>query len=101
MPWDRSQPTAAKYRTAEHRHTRQALMAQLKRDGYGTCAEVVCVMTSRTITADMKLALCHLPDGVTYAGLGHSRCNQMEAVRRGHQTRRRRRQSIHSREWFA
>lgn len=99
MPWDRSQPTAAKYRTAEHRHTRAALMAQLKRDGSGVCAEVVCVMRSRLITADMKLDLAHDETGTVYRGMAHSRCNRIEAAKRAAK-RSHQRRPIHSRQWF-
>jgi hypothetical protein len=83
MPWDRTQPTAAKYRDREYQRTRKRLMAVLKRDGSGVCAELVCVMPSRYITADMQLHLCHTADGLDIRGLGHALCNVTDAAKRG------------------
>jgi hypothetical protein len=95
MPWAKNQPTNPKYRTRQHTHTRAQLMAQLKRDGQGLCAEPVCVMPSRLITPDMQLHLSHDVTGTYYLGLSHMRCNITAAAReaRRRQTRR------HSRQW--
>ena len=79
MTWDKTTPTKAKYRDREYQHTRTRLIAQLRREGSGLCAELVCVAPSRLITPDMKLHLCHAPDGVAILGLGHRRCNMSAA----------------------
>ena len=50
MPWDRSQPTAPKYRSKTHRDYRAGLVRQLKRDGYLICTAAVCLFPSREIT---------------------------------------------------
>jgi hypothetical protein len=85
MPWE-LRPSNAKYHTVEYRHTRKRLMKQLELDGEGCCAERVCVMTSRLITPDMKLHLCHSADGSLVLGMGHARCNLVAA---GKEARRR------------
>jgi hypothetical protein len=82
VAWDRSAPTAAKYRSKTHTDTRKRLMALLKVEGQGLCAETVCVYPSRLITPDMDLHLCHDTTGQTYAGLGHRLCNVTEAAKR-------------------
>ena len=92
MPWDRTAPTAAKYRDRDYQRTRTRLMAEIRRDGAGTCAEAVCVMPSRLITADMELHLCHTTDGTALRGMGHARCNLKAAAREG---RRRQRHGRH------
>ena len=64
-----------------HRQTRTTLLEQLQQRGTGTCAEVECVERSRLITADMDLALCHDRKTGQTRGLGHARCNRVEAAR--------------------
>lgn len=56
-------------------------MAQLKAAGSGVCAEVVCAYRSRLITPSMKLHLCHDRRTGEVRGLGHARCNVIEAAR--------------------
>lgn len=97
MPWDRSAPTAAKYRTAEHRETNKKLRAQLARDGQGVCAETICVKPSRLITPTMSLHLCHDITGTYYLGLGHAACNLKAAAREARRRQLQRR--THSRVW--
>jgi hypothetical protein len=80
MPWSRTKPTAAKYRTAEHRRTRATLMAKLKRDGQGICAEPVCVHRSRVIAPWMDLHLSHNDAGTHTLGLSHAKCNLRAAA---------------------
>jgi hypothetical protein len=91
MPWDRTRPANAKYRDPEYARARKRLMAELERKGVGRCAEIICVMPTRIITPKMKLHLCHNPDGITLAGMGHARCNisaaAVEANRRQHNKR--------------
>jgi hypothetical protein len=81
MPWDNHRPRSRKY-GRDHRTTRDAHLAALRRAGAGLCAERVCTYRSRVITPDMDLHLCHAPDGVTVLGLGHARCNIREAAKR-------------------
>jgi hypothetical protein len=82
MPWSRTKPGAAKYKTVEHRRTRATLMAQLKRDGQGICAEPVCVHRSRLIAPWMDLHLSHNDAGTAYLGLSHKRCNESAAAKK-------------------
>jgi hypothetical protein len=82
MPWDRTKATNPKYRTREHADTRKRLMAELRRNGSGLCAEVVCVYRSRVITPDMKLHLCHDDSGLHIRGMGHAACNVKAAARK-------------------
>lgn len=85
MSWSRSRPnggkTAAKYTTPEHRATRTHLMTQLQAAGTGVCAEPICVMRSRLITPTMALHLCHDRHTGQVRGLGHARCNTVEAAK--------------------
>jgi hypothetical protein len=81
MPWQ-TKPTAAKYRTVEHRRTRATLMAQLKAAGQGLCAEPVCVYRSRVILPWMDLHLSHNDAGTHYLGLSHRACNIKAAARK-------------------
>lgn len=84
MPWDRNRPgTDPKYRTPQHRATRKRWAATIKRDGYATCAQPVCVMPSRTIEHGEAWHLGHADDGVTYIGPVHPLCNVKDGARRG------------------
>lgn len=84
MPWQKNRPNGGKvnpkYRTPEHRAICAAYKAQLKRDGYLTCAEPVCVMRTRTILPGMQWAAGHDPSGTRYIGPVHRACNAREAA---------------------
>jgi hypothetical protein len=82
MPWSNTKRTSPKYRTVEHRATRARLMAELKRNGQGVCAEPICVHRSRVIVPSMRLHLSHSDDGLRYLGLSHKRCNESAAARK-------------------
>jgi hypothetical protein len=79
MPWSNTRARSRHY-GRDHRTTRDAHMAALRLAGSGRCAERVCVMRSRLITADMDLHLCHDPTGTVVLGLGHRQCNLHEAA---------------------
>jgi hypothetical protein len=85
MPWSRSRPggskTAAKYRDPVYLAEAKRLRHQLKREGSGICAEVVCLMRSRLITPSMRLHVCHDRATGEIRGLGHMKCNVTEAAR--------------------
>lgn len=81
-------PTAAKYRSPQHRAERARLVRQLDRDGYLECTAVVCLMNSRVITNPNGrdpdgLHLGHEDDGVTIRGPEHGLCNVTDGSRRG------------------
>jgi hypothetical protein len=87
MPWDSSAPVNPKYRTAEHRERRAALVCQLKAGGVLICTATVCVMPTREITnpngnARDGLHLGHEDDGVTYRGPQHNACNVKDGAKR-------------------
>jgi hypothetical protein len=90
MPWSstRKAGTNPKYRSAEHRERRAALVRRLKAGEVLVCTALVCVMPSREITnpngrARDGLHLGHADDGVTYAGPQHNACNVKDGARRG------------------
>lgn len=92
MPWSNSSRRSARY-GREHRATRAAHMAALRRAGSGVCAERVCVKRTRLITPDMDLHLCHDTTGTVVIGLGHADCNRHEAAVRARRRQLRGRQS--------
>ncbi len=59
--------------------------------GRAFCTEPVCKMPSRFIPPGSKWHLSHAPDGVTYLGPSHARCNTAEAAVRGNRSRAARR----------
>ena len=86
MPWSRSRPgganAQAKYRTKAHRQARAAMAAQLKRDGYLTCVQPVCLLHSRAILPGMRWCAGHDDTGTTYIGPVHFRCNVVDGAKR-------------------
>jgi ribosomal protein S18 acetylase RimI-like enzyme len=93
MPWDPHRPTDPKYHSPEHRAQVAAHKAQLARDGYLICAAVECQFTSRVITnpngnAANGVTAGHMPDGVTYNGPEHRKCNLHEAAVRANRRSR-------------
>lgn len=95
MPWSNRTPEQnARYWTPEHRAYLAALKAQLLERGWLDCTADECLMPTRRITnpngrAPDGLQAGHEPDGVTYRGPQHGRCNHHEASVRGNQARRR------------
>lgn len=88
MAWSRSNGTDPKYRTPQHRRYREALVAQLKRDGFLTCTAKVCVFPTREITnpngrARDGLHAGHNDAGTQYDGPQHNACNVKDGARRG------------------
>ena len=89
MGWDGTRgPTAAKYRTREHRQYRARLVAQLKRDGYLVCTAKTCVMPTREIRnpngrARDGLHAGHDDSGTRYDGPQHAACNVRDGAVRG------------------
>lgn len=84
MAWAKGTP-ARKYRSPEHRAYTAALKTQLAAQGYLICAAPDCRYPSRVITnpngmAPDGLTAGHNPDGVTYNGAEHRRCNIREAA---------------------
>ena len=87
MAWDRKAGTAPKYRTAEHRQYRAALVAQLRREGHLICTAKVCVFPTRHITqpngrARDGLHAGHDDTGTRYVGPQHNACNVKDGARR-------------------
>lgn len=80
--WDRTQPTNPKYRTKQHRRTRERYMRELRRTGHAVCAQPTCIMPTRTITPGMPVHLGHDDTGTTYIGLVHAQCNVTDGARR-------------------
>ena len=89
MGWDGTRgPTAAKYRTREHRQYRAGLVRQLNRDGYLICTAKQCVMPTREITnpngrARDGLHAGHDDTGTRYDGPQHNACNVRDGAVRG------------------
>ena len=100
MPWKTTRTgTAAKYRTPEHRRYREALVLQLKQQGYLTCTADVCVLPTRVITnpdgrARDGLHAGHEANGIDYRGPQHNACNVKDGARRGNARSRRRRHTV-------
>lgn len=82
MPWDRTQSTNPKYRSKQHRLTRERLIKELRRAGHAQCAQPICIMPTRTITPGMPVHLGHDDTGTTYIGLVHAQCNITDGARR-------------------
>jgi hypothetical protein len=80
MPWSNQRPRRARY-DWNHQKQRARHMAALRAAGSGSCAERICVKTSRLITPDMDLHLCHDRSTGRIRGLGHAPCNLAEAAR--------------------
>ena len=80
MPWDRNKPTAAKYRTPEHRAEVARLKRQMKHEGYLVCAQPVCIHDSRVIYPGMAYCAGHDDAGITYIGPVHTACNVKDAA---------------------
>lgn len=80
-----------KYNTRLHRALRK-LGAVDVAQGQAYCAEPVCLEEQdgrgRWIPPGSDWAVCHAPDGLTYIGLGHKRCNDTEAAVRNQAARR-------------
>lgn len=83
MGWDRSKPTAAKYKTPEHRRERRKYADQMKRDGHLICAQPRCLMTSRVIVPGEPWHLGHDDTGTAYLGPVHKQCNVTDGAVRG------------------
>jgi hypothetical protein len=87
VPWSKSRPRGKsvdpKYQSKEHRDARAAMKAQIERDGYGYCAQPVCVMPSRLITLTMRWCAGHNDAGTAYIGPVHQRCNVRDGAKRG------------------
>jgi hypothetical protein len=90
MTWSNTSRRSDRY-GREHRATRAAAMAALRRAGSGVCAERRCVKRSRLITPAMDLHLCHDRRTGEVRGLGHAACNLSEAARYANGVARRRR----------
>jgi hypothetical protein len=88
MPWDRSQPTAPKYRSTKHRNERARHLAILKRAGSVECAQPECVMPSRTIYHGEPTHLGHDDSGQHVIGLVHPLCNVRDGAKRGNRRSR-------------
>ena len=80
MPWDRTTPTKAKYRSKAHRLERARLVRQMERAGYLVCAQPMCVMPTRIIHAGEGWHLGHDDSGTEYIGPTHARCNLVDAA---------------------
>jgi hypothetical protein len=90
MPWSttRKPGTAAKYRTAEHRNRRAALVRRINAGERLECTAKVCVFNRAPITNPNGrdpdgLHLGHEDDGITYAGPQHNACNVKDGAKRG------------------
>jgi len=82
--------TNPKYATRIHRQQR-AHWAAIVASGQAECAEPICLQeqegNGRYINPGTPWDVCHAPDGITYIGAGHARCNRTEAARRGNAQR--------------
>lgn len=80
--------TQAKYHTTEHRRARKRIDEGQARGEVFTCAEVVCLMSSRDIEPHHAADVAHDPAGVRIIGASHARCNRSEGATRGNRARR-------------
>jgi hypothetical protein len=85
MPWDRSQPTASKYRTPEHRAYAAHLKRRLRDERVLWCTAVHCLFDTRAITNpngrdDDGLTAGHADNGVDYDGPQHRLCNARDGA---------------------
>lgn len=64
--------------------------AALRQAAYGE----VCHLCGQVMRVGQKLALDHTPDGTSYRGMAHARCNNRDGGRRGIAMRRRRGSAI-------
>lgn len=91
MPWAKSKPDPSKYRTPAHKAVLAAYKQAIRANGYVLCAAVECVFPSRAITNTNGsqpdgVTAGHTPDGVTYNGPEHRRCNNHDATVRGNRS---------------
>lgn len=77
----------SKYATREHRAWQKRARAEVDR-GEGWCCELVCLMGSRFIAPYSAVDVAHAPDGLSYLGPAHARCNRSEAATRGNRMRK-------------
>lgn len=70
----------------DHQQERKRWAPRVAR-GECSCAEVVCLMESRTIDPRDPWHLAHDPTGTVIVGVSHERCNTSEGAIRGNQLR--------------
>lgn len=80
----------AKYQTPEHRAERKRWKPLVDR-GEAYCVEPRCLVElatgSRWIKPGSRWHVSHTPDGATYLGPSHERCNTSEGAARGNRER--------------
>ena len=71
---------------SEHQRERKRWVSVVAR-GDQLCAEMVCLMDTRTIDPREPWHLAHDPTGTVIIGVSHERCNTSEGASRGNRMR--------------
>lgn len=75
----------AKYQTREYRAARKAITAAQQRGEWLTCAQPLCLMTTRDIAPTQSTDVAHDDSGTVILGAAHAHCNRVDGGKRRHQ----------------